>query len=141
MTRLNSFDLTPFYRNNVGIDRLLDTMMNRLDTNNTGYPPYNVIRLSEDSYKIEIALAGFDEKEIDVTVKDGFLMISAEKTDEAVTEYLYKGIGCRAFSKSFQLSDYVEVVGAKFSNGILTVSLERHMPEAAKPRKIAIESN
>ncbi len=141
MTRLNSFDLTPFYRNNVGIHRLLDTMMNRLDTNNTGYPPYNVIRLSEDSYKIEIALAGFDEKEIDVTVKDGFLMISAEKTDETVTEYLYKGIGCRAFSKSFQLSDYVEVVGAKFSNGILTVSLERHMPEAAKPRKIAIESN
>lgn len=140
MTRVNSFDLTPFYRNTVGIDRLLDSMMNRLDANNTGYPPYNVIRLSEDSYRIEVALAGFAEKEIDITVKDGFLMITAEKTDEAVTEYLYKGIGCRSFSKSFQLSDYVEVVGATFSNGILTVALERHMPEAMKPRKIAIES-
>lgn len=140
MTRLNSFDLTPFYRNTVGIDRLLDSMMNRLDTNNTGYPPYNVIRLNEDSYLIEVALAGFDEKEIDITVKDGFLMITAEKTEEAATEYLYKGIGCRAFSKSFQLSDYVEVVRATFSNGILIVALERHMPEAMKPRKIAIES-
>ena len=147
MTRLSSLDLTPFYRNSVGIDRLFDTMINRIDNASSqgNYPPYNIIQKSDDNYIIEVAVAGFAEGEIDVQSHDGQLVITGEKPEGIDTEnevnYLHQGIGGRKFVRTFQLAEYVEVTTASVANGILTVSLEREVPEAMKPKSIAISYN
>lgn len=140
MTRLSTLDLTPFYRNSVGIDRLFDSMLSRIDSTSTGnYPPYNIIKKDEDNYVIEVATAGFAEGEIDVQVNDGQLIITGEKPESDVeVNYLHQGIGTRKFVRSFQLAEYVEVKSATVENGILVVTLERLVPETMKPKSIAI---
>ena len=140
MTRLTTLDLQPFYRNSVGIDRLFDSMLSRIDsTTSTNYPPYNIIKKDEDNYVIEIATAGFAEGEIDVQVNDGQLIVTGEKAEgEAEVNYLHQGIGTRKFVRTFQLAEYVEVKSATVENGILVVSLEREVPETMKPKSIAI---
>ena len=140
MTRLSTLDLTPFYRNSVGIDRLFDSMLSRIDSTSTGnYPPYNIIKKDEDNYIIEVATAGFAEGEIDVQVNDGQLIITGEKPESDVeVNYLHQGIGTRKFVRSFQLAEYVEVKSATVENGILVVTLERLVPETMKPKSIAI---
>ena len=140
MTRLSTLDLTPFYRNSVGIDRLFDAMLSRIDSTSTGnYPPYNIIKKDEDNYVIEVATAGFAEGEIDVQVNDGQLIITGEKPESDVeVNYLHQGIGTRKFIRSFQLAEYVEVKSATVENGILVVTLEHLVPETMKPKSIAI---
>ena len=140
MTRLTTLDLQPFYRNSVGIDRLFDSMLSRIDsTTSTNYPPYNIIKKDEDNYVIEIATAGFAEGEIDVQVNDGQLIVTGEKAEsETEVNYLHQGIGTRKFVRSFQLAEYVEVKSATVENGILVVTLEREVPETMKPKSIAI---
>ena len=140
MTRLSSLDLQPFYRNSIGIDQLFDTMINRIDnSNSTNYPPYNIIKHDEDSYTIEVAVAGFADGEIDVQVNDGQLIITGDKDDQVEDQnYLHQGIGTRKFVRTFQLAEYVEVKTATVDAGILVVSLERNVPEAMKPKSIAI---
>lgn len=140
MTRLSTLDLTPFYRNSVGIDRLFDSMLSRIDSTSTGnYPPYNIIKKDEDNYIIEVATAGFAEGEIDVQVNDGQLIITGEKPESDVeVNYLHQGIGTRKFVRSFQLAEYVEVKSATVEKGILVVTLERLVPETMKPKSIAI---
>ena len=142
--KLTSLDITPFYRHTVGIDRLFESMLNRVDpTANNGYPPCNVVKTDEDHYQVELALAGFKESEIDISIHEGQLVVRAEKTEdpesEATREYLHRGIGVRSFVRTFALADYVEVLGARFEDGILVVKLERQVPESMKPRKIAID--
>lgn len=141
MTRLSSLDLQPFYRNSIGIDQLFDTMINRIDnSNSTNYPPYNIIKHDDDNYTIEVAVAGFADGEIDVQVNDGQLIITGEKQDQEPNgdNYLHNGIGTRKFVRTFQLAEYVEVKTATVEAGILIVSLEREVPEAMKPKSIAI---
>ena len=142
MTRLTTLDLQPFYKNSVGIDRLFDTMMNRIEHSNssTNYPPYNIIKHNDDNYTIEVAVAGFADGEIDVQVNDGQLIITGDKAEVEATDdnYLHQGIGTRKFIRTFQLAEYVEVKTASVENGILIVSLEREVPEAMKPKSIAI---
>lgn len=141
MTRLSSLDLQPFYRNSIGIDQLFDTMINRIDnSNSTNYPPYNIIKHNDDNYTIEVAVAGFADGEIDVQVNDGQLIITGDKAEVEVEQdnYLHQGIGTRKFIRTFQLAEYVEVKTATVENGILIVSLERNVPEAMKPKSIAI---
>lgn len=140
MTRLSSLDLQPFYRNSIGIDQLFDTMINRIDnSNSTNYPPYNIIKHDEDSYTIEVAVAGFADGEIDVQVNDGQLIITGDKDDQVDDlNYLHQGIGTRKFVRTFQLAEYVEVKTATVDAGILVVSLERNVPESMKPKSIAI---
>ena len=140
MTRLSSLDLQPFYRNSVGIDRLFDSMLSRIDSSSsTNYPPYNIIKKDDDNYVIEIATAGFAEGEIDVQVNDGQLIVTGEKMEnDSETDYLHQGIGARKFLRSFQLAEYVEVKSAAVENGILVVILEREVPETMKPKSIAI---
>jgi molecular chaperone IbpA len=140
MTRLSSLDLQPFYRNSVGIDRLFDSMLSRIDSSSsTNYPPYNIIKKDDDNYVIEIATAGFAEGEIDVQVNDGQLIVTGEKMEsDTGTDYLHQGIGARKFLRSFQLAEYVEVKSAAVENGILVVILEREVPETMKPKSIAI---
>lgn len=143
MTRtLTSTDLAPFYRHAIGIDSLFNRLdhLNRVDSgSSTNYPPYNVIKHCEDEYSIEIAVAGFAEGEVDISFKDGQVVIEGSKTDEApVGEYLHKGISGRKFVRTFQLAEYIEVKSATMENGILTVSLVRLLPERLQPKKIEI---
>jgi molecular chaperone IbpA len=140
MTRITSLDLQPFYRNSIGIDRLFDSMLSRIDNStSTNYPPYNIIKKDDDNYVIEVATAGFAEGEIDVQVNDGQLIVTGEKAEtETEVNYLHQGIGTRKFVRSFQLAEYVEVKSATVENGILVVTLERLVPETMKPKSIAI---
>lgn len=140
----NAFDLTPYRRSTVGFDRLFDALENgfRADAQDS-YPPFDIVRTGEDSYRITLAVAGFSPDEIDITAQQNQLVISGkkvEKDEEEGVEYVHRGIAARAFERRFQLADYVEVKDASYENGILTISLERVVPEAMKPRKIAIGS-
>ena len=143
MTKITSFDLTPFYRSTVGIDNLFDRITRNIDmaANAGNYPPYNIVKTGEETYEIQIAAAGFRQDEITVEVKDGQLVVqgSHDPTAGTAVEYLHHGISNRAFIRSFSLSDYVEVKTAVMKDGILTVKLEREIPEAMKPKKISIE--
>jgi molecular chaperone IbpA len=142
MTKITSFDLTPFYRTTIGVDRLFDRIVNQIDhaaTNN--YPPYNIAETGENTYVIQVAVAGFTQGEIDVMVKDDQLIITGEKDISQETEtwnYRYQGISARKFVRTFSLADHVEVKEAVNKDGILTVKLERMVPESAKPKSIAI---
>jgi molecular chaperone IbpA len=117
-------------------------MLNRIEHSNstTNYPPYNIIKIDDDNYKIEVAVAGFTKGEINVQTHDGQLIITGEKQDQEVADvnYLHSGIGNRKFLRTFELSDYVEVASAEVKDGILTVDLERHVPETMKPKTIDI---
>lgn len=142
MTKITSFDLTPFYRNTVGIDRLFDRITAQIDAAATGnYPPYDILRTGDDQYEIRVAAAGFSQGEIDVEFHEGRLTIRgqhAQPEDEQAIQYLHHGISARTFVRSFTLADYVEVKGAVMKDGILTVQLERVIPESQKPKSIAI---
>jgi len=139
-----SFDLSPLYRSTVGFDRvfsLLDSFGN--DGGVPGYPPYNIERTGENAYRISVAVAGFTDKELNLEVKENVLTIhgeknAAEKKQEG--EVLYQGIAARAFERTFQLADHVEIRGANLENGLLHVDLVREIPESKKPRKIVIGS-
>ena len=141
----NPTDLSPLYRTMVGFDRLasmIDTAT-RLD-GAQGYPPYNIERLDEDAFLIELAVAGFAENDLDIETKDGLLTVSGRhgKDDEATErEFLHRGIAERGFIRRFQLADHVIVTGAQLINGLLRIELLRELPEAKKPRKIAISAS
>ena len=145
MTRLTTLDLSPFYRNSIGIDRLFDRMIHQIDTaaasSTNNYPPYNIVKTGENTYRIEVAVAGFTQGEVVVNVNEGQLIITGEKDTSKLTEvweYEYQGISARRFIRTFTLADYVEVTDAVSQDGILTVCLERRVPEALQPKTIAI---
>jgi molecular chaperone IbpA len=119
---------------------MFDEMLNNFATNTGGYPPYNIVKESDSSYTISLAVAGFDKDEIKIQQDGNALSINAEKkTSEEEIEYLHKGIGTRNFTKEFSLADYVEVTSSKLDNGILVVTLEQNIPDEKKPRTINID--
>lgn len=138
---MRTFDLSPLYRSTVGFDRLFSLLdgMSAGDNGQT-YPPYNIERTGDDAYRITMAVAGFSDADIALEVKEGVLSIKADKTESATSdrEVLYRGIAARSFERRFQLADHVEVKGASLENGLLHIDLKREVPEAMKPRKIAI---
>ena len=138
---MHTFDLTPLYRTSIGFDRLAQM----IDTINvdvpTGYPPYNIEKLSDNQYAISMAVSGFDEGNLNVDVKENILTVIGDASKEDDKEYLYKGISSRNFERRFRLADYVEVESANLSNGLLNIILKRELPEAMKPRKIQISSS
>jgi len=135
---MRTFDLTPLYRTAIGFDRLAQ-MLNSAETQ-PSYPPYNIELVSEDQYRIVMALAGFDRSEIDITSeRDTLFVIGRKQKDGTERTYLHRGIAARDFEQRFQLANHVKVTGASFSNGMLTIDLVREVPEAHKPRKIAID--
>jgi molecular chaperone IbpA len=141
---MRSYDLSPLFRSTVGFDRwsnLFDTAL-RAGDNGVGYPPYNIEKLGDDSYRITVAVAGFGEDDIEITAQDNLLVVAGKlggaREDSAA--YLYRGIATRAFERRFSLADYVKVTGATLVNGVLTVDLAREVPEAMKPRHIAIST-
>ena len=137
---MRNFDLAPLYRATVGFDQLAD-MMDRVlssDGATPTYPPYNIEKLDQDSYRITIAVAGFTDSELGIEVKDNALIVSAKKSEEDTRTYLHRGIATRAFERRFQLADHVKVTGASHADGMLHIDLVREVPEALKPRRIAI---
>lgn len=136
------YDLTPFYRSTVGFDRLFNLLDQVGGVDSVpSYPPYNIERTGENAYRISVAVAGFAEKELNIEVKENTLTIRGEKEtgkNEKAGETLYQGIAARAFERVFQLADFVQVKGANLENGLLHVDLVREIPEAKKPRQIAI---
>jgi len=144
MTKITTLDLSPFYRNSIGIDRLFDRIVNQIDTasnSSTNYPPYNILKTGNNTYEIHVAVAGFTQGEVTVNVNEGELIIAGEQADAALPEghkYEHQGISARRFVRTFSLADYVEVQSAISKDGILTVKLERQVPDAMKPKTIAI---
>jgi molecular chaperone IbpA len=139
-------DFTPLYRSTVGFDRLfnmLDTLA-QPDTNQTSYPPYNIERTDENTYRITMAVAGFAESDIAIEARPNVLSVAGAKPDDEdspAREMLHRGIGSRAFERRFQLADHVEVKSASLKNGLLHIDLVREIPEAMKPRKIEIATS
>ena len=135
---MRTFDFSPFARNAIGFETLFDRLNDWSPDYNEGYPPYDIVRKSDDEFQINIAVAGFTGDEIAVTAEANQLTVAGQKQDRGDTEYLYQGIAARSFERRFNLADYIEVDGATFDNGLLHINLVRRIPEHMKPRKIAI---
>jgi molecular chaperone IbpA len=133
-------DLNSLWRSTVGFDRLFDLIdeSTRWAGEENHYPPYNIERTGEDRYQISLALAGFKPDEVSITAEQNVLTIEGRKTEKGEHQYLYQGISARPFRRAFNLADYVEVKGASFEGGLLKIDLVREIPEAMKPRRIAI---
>ncbi|WP_428482526.1 Hsp20 family protein [Pyruvatibacter mobilis] len=141
---MRAYDFSPLYRSAIGFDRLaglLDTA-SRLDAQAPSYPPFNVERVDENEYRVTMAVAGFTEDELEIEVKDQTLTISGKKVEsDEDRNFLHRGIATRSFERRFQLADHVQVTGAQLENGLLHVDTRREIPEALKPRTIAIQSS
>ncbi|MEP3523832.1 MAG: Hsp20 family protein [Hyphomicrobiales bacterium] len=141
---MNHIDYTPLYRTSVGFDRLFSLLDNvTTETNANAYPPYNIERTSDDTYRITMAVAGFAETDLDIETKDTVLTVKGGKAEDSRenVEILHQGIAARAFERRFQLADHVEVKNAALEHGLLHIDLVREVPEAMKPRKVAIATN
>jgi molecular chaperone IbpA len=130
MTRYNTLN-NPWF---IGFDELARRLENLETADN--YPPHNIIKVDDDHYTIELAVAGFSESELDITVKDSVLTVTGTKEDSRT--YIHKGVSTRKFVRKFTLNEYVDVTSADLENGILSLNMERHVPEEERPRKIAI---
>lgn len=137
---MNRFDFTPYRRSMVGFDRLFDMLENQARAN-TGdnYPPFNIERRGADAYRITLAVAGFKPSDLDITAQQNLLVVQGKKGDAAADgEYLHVGIAQRGFERRFELADYVRVENANLEDGLLIIDLVREVPEAMKPKKVAI---
>lgn len=135
---MRTYDFSPLWRSTIGFDRLFDLVETAQRAGEDNYPPYNIERVSEDRYQISLAVAGFSPDEISVTAEQNAVIVEGNQADKAEREYLYHGISARPFKRQFNLADYVQVKGAAFENGLLKIELIREVPEAMKPRRIAI---
>ena len=138
---MRAFDLTPYRRSTEGFDRLFDLIENnaRLQQSDN-YPPFNIERLSEDRYRVTLAVAGFRPDEIDITAQQNLLQVVGRKDETAAdrSKFLHVGIANRSFERRFELADFVRVEKADLADGLLIIELVREVPEAMKPKKIAI---
>ncbi len=140
---MRAYDFSPLYRSAIGFDRLAGMLdsASRLDAQAPSYPPFNVERVNDNDTRVTMAVAGFTEDELEIEVKDQTLTISGKKSEESDDRtYLHRGIAARNFERRFQLADHVQVTGAKLENGLLHVDTRREIPEALKPRTIAIQA-
>jgi molecular chaperone IbpA len=135
---MRTYDFAPLWRSTIGFDRLFDLLDESARATEDHYPPYNIERLGEDRYQISLALAGFSPDEVAITAEQNVLTVEGRKADKEQREYLYQGISARPFKRQFNLADYVQVKSASFDNGLLRIELVREIPEAMKPRRIAI---
>lgn len=138
---MRTFDFAPLYRSTVGFDRLFSMLDQaaRIEPSTQQWPPYDIEKIAQDAYRITMAVAGFSQDEIELTQHDATLLVTGQKKDrDGERDYLYRGIAARAFRQTFSLADHVKVTGARLENGLLSVDLTREVPEALKPRRIAI---
>jgi len=140
---MRTYDFSPLYRSAIGFDRLAQLFDEaaRGDTQ-VSYPPYNIELVNEDKYRIIMAVAGFDRSELEIeTERDTLKIVGRKQKDDAKRTFLHRGIAARDFEHRFQLADHVKVVGARLDNGLLNIELAREVPEALKPRRIAIDGD
>ena len=137
----SAFDFSPFRRSTVGFDRLFDMLENNSfgQGQQENYPPFDLRKVGENEYRIELAVAGFKPEELDITAQQNVLIVSGRKSDESEekgSDYIYRGIATRSFERRFALADHIQVRGADLKDGLLAIELVREIPEAMKPRKI-----
>ena len=141
---MHALDFTPLFRSTVGFDRLSQMLESSLTSDQgVAYPPYNIVKLDDDNYRITMAVAGFSEKDIDITAKENQLIVQGKALEREETKdatYLHRGIAERGFERRFQLADHIRVVNAGLDNGLLSIELVREIPEAMKPRKVEIKN-
>ena len=137
---MRTYDFSPLWRSTIGFDRLFDLAETAQRAGEDNYPPYNIERLAEDRYQISLAVAGFSPSDIQITAEQNVVTIEGSKPDKAERDFLYRGISTRNFKRQFNLADYVQVKSANFENGLLRIELVREIPEAMKPRRIAINA-
>ena len=138
---MRTIDFSPLYRSVVGFDRLAALLDTAAADGAAGYPPYNIERTGDDSYRVEIAVAGFRPDELDIQVKENLLTVTGRKAaNDEPRQYLHRGLAERNFERRFQLADYVVVADADLADGLLSISLKRELPEALTPRRIEIGS-
>ncbi|WP_274627577.1 Hsp20 family protein [Arvimicrobium flavum] len=136
-----SMDFSPFYRSSIGFDRIFDLLEKAsVPQNGDNWPPYDIAKLGEDSYRIVIAVAGFSDDELTITQEANMLVINGEKVETGAVQYLHHGLALRPFARRFELADHVSVIGAKLANGLLVIDLKKEIPEEMKPRQIAIKA-
>lgn len=141
---MRTMDFSPLFRSTVGFDRLQRLMDTAGHTDETAfsYPPYNIVAGPDDAYRVSMAVAGFGEEDLDITVTENSLVVSGKADkDTEETAYLHHGIAGRSFERRFDLADHIQVTGAELENGLLHIDLKREIPEEMKPRKIAITGN
>ena len=140
---MRTIDFSPLFRHSVGFERmqrLLDAST-RMESSSPSYPPYNIEQMGEDAYRISLAVAGFGEQDLDVTVKENTLVVTGKLADNPEDKtFLHRGIAGRAFERRFELADHIKVVGGSLVNGLLNIDLDREIPEEKRPRKIVIET-
>ena len=136
----SAFDFSPYRRSTVGFDRLFDYLENSAKTEQDSYPPFDIEKLSDDQYRITLAVAGFRQNEIDITARQNLLVITGRKAEGRNRDgnFLHVGIANRAFERRFELADFVRPVSADLRDGLLSIELVREIPEAMKPRKVEI---
>src|SRR5437016_5026093 len=138
---MRTYDFSPLWRSTIGFDRLFDLAEAAAEhADEDRYPPYNIERLGEDHYQISLALAGFSPDEISVTAEQNVVTVEGDKAEKADRDFMYQGISTRRFKRQFNLADYVQVKSAAFDNGLLKIELVREIPEAMKPRRIAVNA-
>jgi molecular chaperone IbpA len=137
-----TFDFSPLFRSSIGFDRVLSALEHstRLEAADS-WPPYDIVKLSKDEYRITLAVAGFSPDELTLTHEPNVLIVAGQKANEDNIEYLHRGIAHRAFQRRFELADHVKVTGANLVDGLLTIKLAREIPEEMKPRRIQVGSN
>lgn len=136
---MNRFDFTPYRRTTVGFDRLFDLLERQARANaGDNYPPFNIERRGDDSYRITLAVAGFKPEDIDITAQQNLLVVKGSKPDAEDRNFLHVGIANRSFERRFELADFVLVQAADMADGLLTIDLVREVPEAMKPKKVLI---
>ena len=136
---MRTFDFSPLFRSTIGFDRMLDLLDQAVDVETkTGYPPYNIEKTGDDSYRLSVAVAGFKPEELSVQSEGVTLTVSGEKLHNGGDQYLYHGFAGRSFKRTIQLAEYIKVEGAHLENGLLSIDLKREIPEAMKPRTIPV---
>ncbi|TCR62450.1 Hsp20 family protein [Rhizobium sp. BK376] len=137
-----SYDYAPLFRSTVGFDRVFNLLENAQRARSiSDWPPYDIVKTGDDSYRISVAVAGFEQSDLDITFQSNLLTITGKKQDAPADNYLHRGIAGRPFEHRFELADHVRVNGADLQNGLLSIDLVREIPEALKPRRIDIQTN
>ena len=135
----SAFDFAPFRRSTIGFDRLFDLLENSAaGQGGDNYPPFDLVKVDDNKYRIELAVAGFKPEEVDITAQQNQLVVTGRKGDDNGADYIHRGIATRSFERRFGLADHIQVTGADIDNGLLSIELVREIPEAMKPRKISI---
>lgn len=138
---MNALDISPLFRTAIGFDRLARTLESARTAADNGYPPYNIEKSADDSYVLTMAVAGFGQEDLDIVVRDNTLTVAGRvAANEEGRTYLHRGLAGRAFERRFVLADHIVVQGASLENGLLQLSLRREVPEALKPRRIAVQT-